>query len=70
MRRRGWFDGFLALGAAVVRRGDGVRGDHPAERRHDPEAGGGATGFTFSVPRGFGSAAFVGVNVLMGALLV
>ena len=27
-------------------------------------------GFAFSVPRGFGSAAFVGANVMMGALLV
>jgi len=27
-------------------------------------------GFVFSVPRGFGSASFVGANVLMGALLV
>jgi len=28
------------------------------------------TGFTFAVPRGCGSAAFVGANILMGALLV
>jgi PPP family 3-phenylpropionic acid transporter len=56
-----------ALGWFVGR--DGRGGADAPERRADP-ASGGALGFTFALPRACGSAAFVAVNVIMGALLL